>query len=732
MTNIEDFKTIYDSLDNSVSEIIKNLESKSNDKDFEIVKLQVLNIIKVFREEKLNKAIDELKENQEWDKFTVAFYGETNAGKSTIIESLRIYFKEKEKFEQQMRFKAVLEEYEQNINELENKIYNNKNEISDFEKKNETLINTFKMEKEELESNLNELIIKDNQKKESSIIYKILSLLFFININKKINETKRILKEKEEISKEEIKRTEIILNIKKKEILEIEEKMTNLKSSSFTLLHSLRDGQIIGDGRSDFTQKSKEYNFTYNNQEFTFLDVPGIEGHETIVIDEISSAVKKAHAVFYVTIEEPQEGTLKKIKEHLGSQTEVYTISNKRINSLRQLDKSLINDDKKESLKIVDEKLIEILGENYAGHKIVSAKVAFLALANCLLKESVIFNEQCKFLDIYSVNELLEKSLFNNFCQFITDEMVVNTKQKIKKSNYNKANELLRELIIILSKASKENFEPFYKGLSNEVELVKSNLNDTLKKMEIHLKSVIESALIDFETNIRKEIHAHIERNISDDSFKNKFELLVKENLEKMQITIPLDIEKQIFQFQDSIIEVLRTFERRINNVIQDYQTFKFDNLDSKFNINLNINNGVNGWAVASGFLAAGGTAYTYWTIAAANSWNWVGWTMIAAGILSSLIAFGKGIRKWFSNSYKRSEQKEAAAENLKKITENLKPKITENIKSISNDASVRINKIIDDLEILVNQSKQAIEYTKESYENLIKISQDITLKGNK
>ena len=140
MTNIEDFKTIYDSLDNSVSKIIKNLESKSNDKDFEIVKLQVLNIIKVFREEKLNKAIDELKENQEWDKFTVAFYGETNAGKSTIIESLRIYFKEKEKFEQQIRFKTILEEYEQNEKELEKKIYDNKNEISDFEKKNETTL----------------------------------------------------------------------------------------------------------------------------------------------------------------------------------------------------------------------------------------------------------------------------------------------------------------------------------------------------------------------------------------------------------------------------------------------------------------------------------------------------------------------------------------------------------------------------------------------------------------
>lgn len=30
----------------------------------------------------------------EWDKFTIAFFGETNAGKSTVLESLRILFKE--------------------------------------------------------------------------------------------------------------------------------------------------------------------------------------------------------------------------------------------------------------------------------------------------------------------------------------------------------------------------------------------------------------------------------------------------------------------------------------------------------------------------------------------------------------------------------------------------------------------------------------------------------------
>jgi len=35
-----------------------------------------------------------LQEHAEWDKFTIAFFGETNAGKSTIIESLRILFDE--------------------------------------------------------------------------------------------------------------------------------------------------------------------------------------------------------------------------------------------------------------------------------------------------------------------------------------------------------------------------------------------------------------------------------------------------------------------------------------------------------------------------------------------------------------------------------------------------------------------------------------------------------------
>lgn len=52
--------------------------------------------------------LDLLQQHAEWDKFTLAFFGETNAGKSTIIESLRILFKEESR--QQL--------LEQNANEL--------------------------------------------------------------------------------------------------------------------------------------------------------------------------------------------------------------------------------------------------------------------------------------------------------------------------------------------------------------------------------------------------------------------------------------------------------------------------------------------------------------------------------------------------------------------------------------------------------------------------------------
>ncbi len=74
-----------------------------------------------------------------------------------------------------------------------------------------------------------------------------------------------------------------------------------------------------------------------------------------------------------------KEGTIEKIQKQLDSQTEVYTLFNKPINSPRALKDGLIDENEKESLKILNEKMKAILGKHYEGHQIVSAQAAFMA-----------------------------------------------------------------------------------------------------------------------------------------------------------------------------------------------------------------------------------------------------------------------------------------------------------------------------------------------------------------
>lgn len=103
------------------------------------------------------------------------------------------------------------------------------------------------------------------------------------------------------------------------------------------------------------------------------------------VIQQISNATQKAHAIFYFTKkptppqkgEEKKEGTIEKIQKQLDSQTEVWTIFNKPINNPRAFKDGLIDGSEKESLKILNKEMKNILGKHYMGHQIVSAQMAF-------------------------------------------------------------------------------------------------------------------------------------------------------------------------------------------------------------------------------------------------------------------------------------------------------------------------------------------------------------------
>nr|WP_325073136.1 GTPase [Helicobacter pylori] len=305
-------KKIYFNVKKSIKDLQKIFENTDGgDEGLRKFNQEALELFKNLESESL-KELESLKNNEEWEKFTIAFYGETCAGKSTLIECLRLFFKESSKMDQQERFK---------------RLYTN---------------------------------------------------------------------------------------------------MKNYESSRhvFSELEKLQDGEIIGDGRSDFTLETKSYTLKHNNQSFVLLDVPGIEGDEKKVKQQISNATKKAHAIFYVTKtlappqkgEEGKEGTIEKIQKQLDSQTEVYTLFNKPINSPIALKDGLIDKNEKESLKILNKKMKAILGKHYEGYQIVSAQAAFYGLSSALLPESDFYKNKQKFLEFFKAEELLlYKSQFKQF-----------------------------------------------------------------------------------------------------------------------------------------------------------------------------------------------------------------------------------------------------------------------------------------------------------------------------
>ncbi|MFP6129692.1 AAA family ATPase [Helicobacter pylori] len=97
---------------------IENLQNIFKNTNNENERLKKFNqeALEVFQklESKSLKELESLKNNEEWENFTIAFYGETGAGKSTLIECLRMFFKEQSKMDQQEHFRQLYSNYVKN------------------------------------------------------------------------------------------------------------------------------------------------------------------------------------------------------------------------------------------------------------------------------------------------------------------------------------------------------------------------------------------------------------------------------------------------------------------------------------------------------------------------------------------------------------------------------------------------------------------------------------------
>lgn len=731
-----DPRSIYDFVKNSInniSSIVLDIENKNIDIDKKVDNSQIKSIINNLQE-KVSTNIHQLETNSECKVFHIAFFGETNAGKSTIIETLRILLREKTKIDQQQNFNEILskmdishEKFNQAKDELE-KIEFSISSLNDdienlsFEKNKclNDLENKYNRLEEKLEQSYEEKI-KYNKDKISSLEkdIKILPVkieeikssmpwwMKIIYIFIKLDEEKELYQINLEYS-DIVSKNESLIGIIKTEKESLKNQLENEKSiieDSFYMRHinlskskesldsdkqdlqdyinsfdakkqkllPFLDGKIMGDGRSDFTRESTAYSFTVNHYDVSMIDVPGIEGDEKIVHDEITKAVQKTHAVFYVTSKDapPNEGTLSRIQQYLNDQTEVWAIYNKQVTNPRQLNRSLINsDDEKKSLNDLEEKLKSVLGKNYCGLFVLAGLPAFLSQATCLEPLSMMQDTQNKFLAKIDRNGLYEFSQLGALDDKLKSSIIGDLKAKIKKNNYNKVKVLLDDSCLSLEEIH-NTYEHYQKDLKREIEISQQSIFGHFDDFNMQVRGNIHGLIDNFQQECRAQIYHEIDSDIENDEFKNRLKSIIKEKMGIFEESSVNSIKNLVEDLEEKIVISQKRLSGRINNLGKEYHEYSTMN-SKEFSLDFKLDNGVNKLALLGtvvGILLSLGTG---------------GWAAVV-GAIGLVVSLVKSVYGFFDSDYKKEQQKKNADTNLSTVAKKLRDELSKSL-SVLND----------------------------------------------
>ena len=143
----EDIKEKYVAVGNILDDALRRSQSIQLNGEEENAELAaIISTLKDINSE-FKLEIDKLEASSEWDRYCVAFFGETNAGKSTIIDSLRIIYDEEQRraelAKQEKEYVVALSKHCENYQELLSKLKEINSSLS-TEKKPNSLVDALK------------------------------------------------------------------------------------------------------------------------------------------------------------------------------------------------------------------------------------------------------------------------------------------------------------------------------------------------------------------------------------------------------------------------------------------------------------------------------------------------------------------------------------------------------------------------------------------------------------
>ncbi len=340
-----------------------------------------------------------------------------------------------------------------------------------------------------------------------------------------------------------------------------------------TLIEALVDGDgtSIGEGYKDFTETVET--ITYEN--IFLIDMPGIEGKESTVINEIQSAVNKSHVVFYVngTNKEPEKHTITKIKQFLKDDVKVYSIINVR---RKPAGYKYNKDLKDESIGVVEDRMknifSEVLGASYIDNIILGGYLALMN--NNHLKKLEHKSDQTKALEIFdskvaiaehsNINEL--KTVINGLNKDIKDEILISNTYKF-----------LKNISVMLSeiRSEKTNFDAFVKKANNLIKKYLKDIDTTVAKHESEAKSIVNTNINTLQMKLKKVVNHGITEGESRAVIEANINNVKKENEKKLN---------------NAIKELSASMNNEIENIMQEFKDrmsleMQFVSVKGEFNL---------------------------------------------------------------------------------------------------------------------------------------------------
>lgn len=420
------------------------------------------------------------------DIFTIALCAlcsQSHKAKATLLEALRIHFKEPSKRKQQEQFISRYTHLQERIKAMKALMQKARKQLEDIRLELENLTQQYTLECARFWGKMKSSLGLSKTKK------------LIINTACKQARAQRALLASAQI-----------------------DIYTQARKVALPELMRICDGANI---TLDSTQETAAYTIALHNKTLQLIDIPSFTDEKNLS-KETARALQQAHCVLLIVSDTIRDSTLKAIKQGLNKQSQVYVLLDKSAtpNTLKPIANGTSPQE-----KAVIQKLKDSLAQSYAGARSIYTLPALLSQASCLIASHDLsaatqgrdnlptqemqdhflspYKDSCSDSKPCQKQRLSDDSGFSDLAAFLAS-IIVDSRASTQQACDN-AYALLQELAKVVDKIA-SNYEEFFNAATHSA-LAQSFL--PLQEVD-RLSHMISCGLIAPITQIQEQIHSTI------------------------------------------------------------------------------------------------------------------------------------------------------------------------------------------------------------------------------